>query len=435
MNTDELAGQGFVAFEIASFADTRRQLLYWASQYSNCCFLDHAGYPLPAFGSAECLVAAGTLQQFECTGPEAIDGLKLFLQQHQQQWVFGHLGYGLGAHLMGLPTQAPQAAGFTDTCFFIPDHLIVLGKELLWVKSHSLTPQQIWEQIKREPAIAPSQASTQLQPRLHQQAYLATLEQLRQHIARGDCYELNFCLEFAGHLMEACATQWFEKLSTLSPNPFSCFYRQNHSYLCCASPERYIKRQGSTLISQPIKGTAARQVNNPLHDEASRLTLLQSAKDRSENVMVVDLVRNDLSQVCMPGSVRVKELFGVYTYPQVFQMISTIEGQLKPEVDFVDIIKASFPMGSMTGAPKKRVMELISLYEPGPRGLFSGSVGYITPQGNFDFNVVIRSLLYNGQTGHLSLFAGSGITWYSQPQQEYEECLLKAKAMMQVLEG
>ena len=161
---------------------------------------------------------------------------------------------------------------------------------------------------------------------------------------------------------------------------------------------------------------------------------MNSAKDRSENVMVVDLVRNDLSKVCKEGTVRVDELYGIYSFPQVHQMISTVSGELKEEVCFTDILKATFPMGSMTGAPKNKVMHLIEKYEQTKRGIFSGAVGYISPNGDFDFNVVIRSIMYNADTSYLSFQTGSAITFYSDPEKEWEECLLKAEAIKVVLE-
>jgi len=171
-------------------------------------------------------------------------------------------------------------------------------------------------------------------------------------------------------------------LSRASPNPFAAFYRVDNSYLLCASPERYLKRTGDTLLSQPIKGTSPRIPGNAEQDMAGRNELYHSAKDRSENVMVVDLVRNDLSKICLPGTVRVEELYGVYSFPQVYQMISSIKGELPPGTHWTEAVRVTFPMGSMTGAPKKRVVALIEQYERSPRGLFSGAVGYVTPEGD-----------------------------------------------------
>jgi para-aminobenzoate synthetase component 1 len=225
------------------------------------------------------------------------------------------------------------------------------------------------------------------------------------------------------------------QLSVLSPSPFAALYKLNDKFCISASPERYLKKTGSTILSQPIKGTAIRDINNKLQDELSKLQLLNSEKEKSENVMVVDLVRNDLSKICKEGTVKVDELFGLYSFPQVHQMISSISGELQDELDWVDAIKATFPMGSMTGAPKKKVMELIEQYEQTKRGLYSGAIGYVHPNGNFDFNVVIRSILYNASAQYVSFQTGSAITYYSNPIQEYEECLLKASAIRKVLQG
>jgi para-aminobenzoate synthetase component 1 len=220
----------------------------------------------------------------------------------------------------------------------------------------------------------------------------------------------------------------------LSKAPFSCYFKFDGKYLLSASPERFLKKQGSKLISMPIKGTA-RRGKNIEDDLALRRKLLADQKERSENVMIVDLVRNDLSRSSVEGSVKVEELFGIKTFPQVHQMVSTITGVLRDDVHFVDAIRNAFPMGSMTGAPKVRAMELIEQYEKSKRGLYSGAVGYITPEGDFDFNVVIRSLLYNSLNHYLSFHVGSAIVFDSAPEKEYEECLLKAKALIQVLKS
>jgi para-aminobenzoate synthetase component 1 len=269
-------------------------------------------------------------------------------------------------------------------------------------------------------------------PRFTREEYLSTVDALRRHILRGDCYEINFCQEFFAQPVSIDPYATWQALSQASPNPFSAFYRLDHRYLLCASPERFLKKTGDTLFSQPIKGTAPRRQDG-LADRRRQQELYHSAKDRAENVMVVDLVRNDLSRICRPGSVRVSELFGIYAFPQVYQMISTITGTLLPGLDWTDALRHCFPMGSMTGAPKHRVTQLIARYERSRRGLFSGAVGYITPEGDFDWNVVIRSLLYNQQSGYLSYQVGSGITWYSDPEAEYEECLVKAEGIRKAL--
>ena len=245
---------------------------------------------------------------------------------------------------------------------------------------------------------------------------------------------MNFCHEFYAENAIVDPFEVYLKLNRVSPMPFSCFYRNKDKYLMCASPERFLKKEGSKIISQPIKGTIKRGVT-PKEDEALKNQLLNDPKERSENVMIVDLVRNDLSRTAKKGSVKVDELFGIYSFPQVQQMISTVSAEVKEEHHFVDVIKYAFPMGSMTGAPKIKAMELIEKYETTKRGLYSGTAGYITPAGDFDFNVVIRSILYNASEKYLSFTVGNAITHNSISESEYEECLLKAKAMFEVLEN
>ncbi len=211
----------------------------------------------------------------------------------------------------------------------------------------------------------------------------------------------------------------------------SCYYKAGEHYLISSSPERFLKKKGERILSQPIKGTI-RRGKNPQEDENLKQELAFSPKERSENVMIVDLVRNDLSRIAQRGSVQVDQLFGIYTLPSVHQMISTISCRVKPELNFTDILRAVFPMGSMTGAPKISAMNLIDSHEKFKRGWFSGCAGYITPEGDFDFNV---SIMYNEQEQKISFPAGSAITIGSNPEKEYEECLLKAAAMRKVLEG
>jgi para-aminobenzoate synthetase component 1 len=222
------------------------------------------------------------------------------------------------------------------------------------------------------------------------------------------------------------------RLSEISSAPFGAYYKLNDKYLLCSSPERFMKKAGNKLISQPIKGTIKRGGTDE-EDIELKHSLLNDVKERAENVMIVDLVRNDLAKSCRPGSVKVEELFGIYTYPTVHQMISTVTGELDEQTHFIDALRNAFPMGSMTGAPKIEVMKLIEYYETTKRGLFSGSVGYITPDGDFDFNVVIRSLFYNEANKYLSYSTGGAITYDSIPEKEYEECMLKAKGIMKAL--
>lgn len=413
-------------------------MLSWASRFDIFCFLDGHDYQLPYEGF-ECLLAAGSVHSIEAKAGQALDGLRDFARRHRD-WLFGHFAYGLaretepsGSHLL------PDPIGFPDLHFFLPEIVIRLYKDHVSIGSLSTSPQQILEELKKE---AGGRKKSEKEPlewsaRFSREEYLDTIRALQKHILLGDCYEINFCQEFFAHPACIDPQAVWEALSEASPNPFAAHYRLRERYLFCASPERYLRRIGDRLISQPIKGTLKRVPAGEAGEgfQAERESLYRSSKDRAENVMVVDLVRNDLSKICLPGTVRVEELYGIYSFPQVHQMISTVTGELPAGKELTDIIRATFPMGSMTGAPKPRVVELIHQYERTARGLFSGALGYITPKGDFDFNVIIRSLFYNKASSYLSYQVGSGITFYSDPEAEYEECLLKAEGIRRALEG
>jgi para-aminobenzoate synthetase component 1 len=406
-------------------AGIKQKMLSWSRQFNIFCLLDNQHYE-QAPHRWECLLAAQPIASIETAD---LSDLDRFFSEHPG-WKFGHLAYDLRTPLYPDTPQKTNRVGFAPSYFFVPAFLLVLQPQELRITAPD--PNLVWKQLQEAAPITGTSVPVPMQPLLDRAGYLQTIEQLRAHIRRGDCYEINFCQEFFAEHAVIDPFLVYANLCTVSPNPFMSFYRLEDKYLLCASPERFLARQGNRLISQPIKGTIRRGANEA-EDEALRRQLQESAKDQSENVMVVDLVRNDLSRICKDDSVRVEELFGIYAYPQVFQMISTISGEIPDTLSFSQIMEAMFPMGSMTGAPKYKVLELIARYERQSRGLFSGSVGYIDPAGNFDFNVVIRSLLYNQSERYLSYQVGSGITWYSEPMLEWEECLLKAAAIKKVL--
>jgi para-aminobenzoate synthetase component I len=420
------------SFAVDNFTEFRLKMLSWSNRFSIFCMLDNQQYSFdkPAF---ECILAAGCKKSVSVTAGNAFEALQQFYNE-RSGWMFGHLGYDLKNETEQLVSANADGIGFDDMFFFEPELVITLSRQKVEI-SGAISAQTIFDEIMQAPPQpdTPQQGGIKVQSRFTRDEYIQTVKKIQEHIIRGDCYELNFCQEFFAEQALLTPAETYQKLITLSPNPFSALYRINDRYCICASPERYLKKEGSSILSQPIKGTARRHPLDELQDEASRLYLKESQKEKSENVMVVDLVRNDLSKVCSEGSVKADDLFGIYSFPQVHQMISTVTGELKVGVELAAIIKATFPMGSMTGAPKKRVMQLAEQYERTKRGLFSGAIGYINPAGDFDFNVVIRSILYNETNRYLSFQTGSAITFYSDAEKEYEECMLKAKAMMQVL--
>ena len=414
-------------FTITDPENAKRKMLSWANQFGIFCFLDNHRYQTN-YHSIECLLAAGSKNSFTANAGNALNDLQKFVNENPR-WLFGHLGYDVKNEIESVTTSHKNRVGFPDVFFFEPKIMIRLSEKEIEIECEEDAGKIFEEVMESDETNALQSAPVNIQQRVSKKEYIETIGQLRKHILRGDCYEINYCMEFFAEDAIVDPLSVYQKLSKTSPNPFSALYKLDDKWLICASPERFLKKEGSKILSQPIKGTSSRFLKDEREDKKSKEELHKSEKDRSENVMVVDLVRNDLARVCKEGTVKVDELFGIYSFPQVHQMISTVSGELKDEISFSEIIRSTFPMGSMTGAPKRRVVQLIEKYERSGRGIFSGAVGYITPENDFDFNVVIRSIMYNASEKYLSFMAGSGITFYSDAEKEYRECLLKAEAM------
>lgn len=357
-----------------------------------------------------------------------------FISVNKGNYIFGFLTYDLKNKVESLESNNPSRIDFPGFYFFVPQTLVKIKKdntfEYLVGEDSSVNNRIVLEFLE---SIDHHQSnSIKLSESFDKQTYLSRVESLKQHIQKGDVYEVTFCQEFFNEKAKINPVSTYFKLNSKTNAPFSCYLQFGEKHLISGSPERFIKRIGEKLISQPIKGTARRSLD-PSEDNQIKKELSENKKERSENVMIVDLVRNDLSRIAEKNSVIVEELFGVYTFNTVHQLISTVSANIKKEISFSEIIKALFPMGSMTGAPKIKAMELIEKYESFKRGLFSGSVGYIKPNEDFDFNVIIRSILYDETTGQLSCPVGGAITSQSDPEKEYEECLLKVQALKDVL--
>lgn len=425
--------QNTYTFAVNNFRQLKEKLLNWLQQFDSFSFLDNHQYHFTPH-TQECLIAVGAKRKLQVQPGNALEPLQAFINQSKGKWLFGHLNYDLKNEIENLSSHHEDHIGFPDTFFFEPEIVIRLGENEIGITHPDA--KNILATIEATPIkdIELRDHPVAVKSRITKKEYIEVIELLKAHILKGDAYEINFCLEFFAEHAAINPFKVYEALSALSPNPFSGFYRVEDKWLLCASPERFLKREGDRLLSQPMKGTSRRVNGNSEKDFESKEALFNSGKDRSENVMVVDVVRNDLARICKEGTVQVDELYGIYSFPQVHQMVSTISGIIRPDVSFTEIIRAVFPMGSMTGAPKKKVMELIEQYETTRRGIFSGAIGYIDPNGDFDFNVVIRSIMYNSTSQYLSYLAGSGITFYSDAEQEWEECLLKAEAMTKVIQ-
>jgi len=404
--------------------------LSWAHDFSHCTYFNPNNVPYP-FDSFEHFMAVGCRHEVSFDGIDDFEKLKEHYESNKE-WLVGYLGYDLKNQLEKLESVHPDRNKFHPVYFYIPEHLIHFNSNHVVISSFD-DPDAIYKQIAQSITTKPSEIGTiRVTPNVTKEQYLKTVKTIQQHIVEGDVYELNYCMEFYSEQTDCEPLSLYDQLVKFSPTPFSVFQKIEDQYLICASPERFIKKTKNKLISQPIKGTIKRGQTSE-EDVILQYQLKHSEKERAENMMIVDLVRNDLAKSSMPGSVKVEEMFGVYPFKHLHQMISSISGELNKDVHLIDAIKHAFPMGSMTGAPKIMAMNLIEKYETSKRGLFSGTVGYITPDGDFDFNVVIRSIFYNAQSKVLSFQVGSAITYDSDPEQEYEECLLKAKAIQQVL--
>jgi len=417
----------------------KEQLLSWAQQFREVIFLDSNSYP-QQYSNFDCLLAVDAFTSLKTDYYNAFEDLKQY-QQNTKDWLFGYLSYDLKNDIENLHSKNFDGLNFPDLFFFQPKKLFILKGNQLEIQYLMLCDDEVEEDfdgiVQSSSRIVgtknQSKESLEIKQRISKDSYVEKVNQMLQHIHVGDMYEANFCMEFYAENAVINPLEKFQKLNEISKAPFSVFFKNYKHYLLSASPERYIKKVGDKIISQPIKGTSKRFLD-PVEDEKSKNILVSDEKERAENIMITDLVRNDLSHTAQKGSVEVEELCGIYSFLQVHQMISTITSKLDAQYSAVDVLKTTFPMGSMTGAPKISVMEIIENLEETKRGLYSGAIGYFTPAGDFDFNVVIRSILYNQENKYISFSVGSAITSLSDPEKEYEECLLKAKAMHEVLQ-
>jgi para-aminobenzoate synthetase component I len=412
----------------------KQKLLLWLKGFDTFSYLDNNNYHDYQYSNYELLVAVEKKHFIECSAGNAFNELEQFLIENKD-WAFGHFNYDLKNEIEKLHSSNPDHLRFSDLFFFIPEHIIYIKSGSNEVVIESAEPEQLYNAINNVAEFETHVSENiNIQSRFPKDDYLKTVEKIREHIAEGDFYEMNLCMEFFAENVSVNPFHVFEKLNEINRAPFTTFFRNKNQYLICSSPERFMMKQGRKLVSQPIKGTI-RKSDNKEENDLLKSQLQNDVKERAENVMIVDLVRNDLAKSCKAGSIKVEELFGIYSFKQVNQMISTITGELREDTSAIEAIKNAFPMGSMTGAPKVIVMEHIEKYEQSKRGLYSGAFGYFTPDMDFDFNVVIRSILYNAEQKYLSFQTGSAITFDSVPEKEYEECLIKARAMQQAIEG
>jgi para-aminobenzoate synthetase component 1 len=424
-----------IRFSIKDNSQFKNQLLNWAQKYDTHLWLDSNGHH-EKYSKFEAILAIGEHNTLVSDTVDSFEKIKKF-QTENKDYLFGYLSYDLKNDVENLTSKNHDSLEFPDLYFFQPKKIIFIQGNTIVFKYLDLYKNEIetdfQEIVEHKVAeITSGNKNINIKARIEPKDYISKVKKVLDHIHRGNIYEANFCQEFYSEGSSINPIEVYKNLNSISKPPFATFLKFDNHYLLSASPERYLKKTGTKIISQPIKGTARRS-NSFVKDEELKHLLEIDPKEKAENVMIVDLVRNDLSRQAVKGSVKVEELCKVYSFKQVHQMISTISSEIENDIHPVDIIKNSYPMGSMTGAPKIAAMEIIENLEETKRGLYSGTVGYFTPNGDFDFNVIIRSILYNQKQNYVSFSVGSAITSQSIPENELEECLLKAKAMRQVL--
>ena len=417
-----------------SSKDFNNLLLDWVAENNTVFTYLNSNQHIDSNSSFDVLCAFGVNNFIEADFNGAFDKLGAFKSQ-TKDWLFGYLGYDLKNDLENLESNNYDGVGFKDLFFFQPKKIVSIVEDKVcfnYLETYSKDIEKDFESILNFSSPTIHKSSLQIQNKISKEKYLNKIEQVKTHIFRGDIYEMNFCQEFYVKDAEIHPLSIYKSLNSISNAPFSSFIRVNDKYVISSSPERYLKKKGSTIISQPIKGTAKRDKDSK-KDFQLKETLRNCEKERSENIMIVDLVRNDLSLTAKKGSVNVEELCEIYSFEQVHQMISTVKSEILDNVDSIDVLKTTFPMGSMTGAPKISAMKIIEELESTKRGVYSGAIGYFTPNDDFDFNVVIRSILYNSKRKYLSFSVGSAITSKSSAESEYNECFVKANALIKVL--
>lgn len=422
--------------KISNSEHFKTQLLSWSQQFREVVFLDSNCYQ-QEYSSFDCVLAVDAFTSIKTDFNNAFEDLKQY-QQLTKDWLFGYLSYELKNDTEDLHSTNFDGLNFSDLYFFQPKKIFILKGNQLEIQYLLLCDDEVefdFEEINKiEIFNFETLNSIEIKQRISKQEYLNKVDKVLKHINKGNIYEANFCMEFYAENAVINPLEKFLKLNKISKPPFAAFFKNNHHFALCASPERYIRKIGDEIISQPIKGTSKRFLDK-IEDEKSKNNLEADPKERAENIMITDLVRNDLSKTAQKNTVAVPELCKIYSFNQVHQMISTITSKLDLKFAAVDVLRTTFPMGSMTGAPKVSVMNIIEELEETKRGLYSGAIGYFTPNGDFDFNVVIRSILYNQENKYISFSVGSAITSQSIAQNEYEECLLKGNALFEVLQS
>ena len=424
----------FQRFSLSKDFDSALKLIAYAEQFENFALLDSCDNMVYDHGEFKFILGVGIQHEFVSSYENAFKNLKAFRSEHQD-WVLGYFGYDLKNDVEHLNSSLTDRIGYPDCLFFIPSTLILVKTDAVFISSYEFEAKKVYNEIINiNLPVRKTPVQSTLISAVSKEDYISNVNRIKEHIIDGDVYELNYCQEFYSQDVELDPFLLYERVRSTAKAPFSVFFKWSHQFMISASPERFLRICNGSVYSYPIKGTILRS-SDKQEDERLKDFLSKSDKNRAENVMITDLVRNDLTKYAQTGSIRVEELFKIYSFTNVHHMVSKISAQLHSDVDVLDVIKNAFPMGSMTGAPKVRSMQLIEQLESSKRGLYSGAFGYITPDNEADFNVVIRSLMFDESKKVLSIHAGGAIVYDSNPEEEYQECLQKIKGFLELLQG
>lgn len=408
--------------------EVKDELLAWAAGFDYVCFLDSCETETDRYGKYEFILAVADQDAEVCHSWEA---LREKVEPGYDRWWFGSLTYEARTSLEPrLKSKNPPRIDFPEVCFFQAETVFFQRKGSTEIEALPSFAAYLAEGRSLPAPVV--ELKTGLKSDFTQAEYVATVETIRQHIYQGDCYEINLSQNFHAIADIPSPASLWRQLTDVSPTPFAAYAKFGEVHLMGASPERFLQLNGDRLLTQPIKGTAPRAAD-PVEDGQLLAQLRASHKDQAENVMIVDLSRNDLYRSSVVDGVSVPHLYEVQSFAKVHHLVSSVVAEKDASVSPLQAVAYAFPPGSMTGAPKVRSCELIDDYERHARGMYAGSVGYIAPGGDFDLNVVIRSMVYHAGNGVLTYQTGGAITWDSDPESEYEETLVKARAIEEVL--
>jgi para-aminobenzoate synthetase component I len=415
MNQRLLSGQ----FSIDK--DWIRKLLHWTDRnYAYLAYFSSNSISYPYGGFKHQLFAA----QKSITFAQA--------SARPQYMRIGIISYDQKNRYEKLSSNNPAVVECPDSVFFIPELRVIFNENQVTIV-HPL-PSEIFREIQNVKLNLhlPIITNPIFAALTSKESYFKNFRSVQNHIVEGDIYEMNYCIGYEGTFDSIDTVGFYLRLCDKSPMPFSSYFKAKSKFVLCASPERFLKKTGNKIITQPIKGSI-RRGKTKAEDDMLAAQLRNSEKEQAENLMIVDLMRNDLAKIAQPGMISVEELFGIYQFKQISQMISTVSCKIRPDISLEEIFRQTFPMGSMTGAPKIKSMELIDKYENFKRGWFSGTIGYVDEQGDFDWNVVIRSVIVDREINKFYFSVGSAITSDADAAQEYAECQLKAQAIFSTI--